>query len=156
MADPITWAAIITAGAAVFSGVTAMQTGDANQEAFNLQAKQEEEAGRQRVRAIESKSRRLSGVQRAQFAAAGVNLSGSVLDVQQDSINESRIDAMTTMQNSFNQSASLRFQGNVAKSEGINSAISSGFDAAGAVVGGVGQYNQYKATTGQAPTWRVS
>jgi hypothetical protein len=143
MADPITAtliaSAVLGGAGSLFSGFTAYQSGKAQKKAANQAAARAEQEGNNKARVIRGQSRRLAGAQRARFAAAGIDLSGSAVDVQYDSAIQYETDALNQIYLGNQQVADLRTQGNFAYKDGLNKFISSGFSAGGSILGGMGQ-----------------
>lgn len=141
MAVALVAGAVVSAAAQVFKGVQGYYEGRSTKEQLDAQAKRTEQESLAAANRIRSRSRRLAASQRARAAAAGVDLSGSVTDIQQDSAQQFEVDAMTELYKGSIQAASLRTQGNAAKKSGTLGLITSGASAVGTVLGGVGSYN---------------
>lgn len=150
MADPVTATliagAVIGAGGAVYSGVTAYQSGKAQNKEAKAAALRAEAEGQNKARLIRGQSRRMAASQRARFASAGVDISGSAVDLQLDSAFQYEADALASIFQGNQQGADLRTQGSFAYTAGRNALISSGFNATGSILGGAGQSMAYSKT----------
>ncbi len=111
MADPATIALVVGATASVAGGISAMQQGKAQAKALGQQAERQKEAGELEAARKRREARFLQGAQAARFAKAGVDITGTPLQVMEETAKQQELDAML-----------LRFGGDIAatrtKSEG--------------------------------------
>jgi hypothetical protein len=148
----------ILVAAAVGTAVTAYgqyQAGQAQERALNYQAavqernaqiaKQNAEYDAQRQ---ESRLRRAIGSQRAAVLASGIQMEGTALELQQDTVQQAEMDRLailyggeTNYQNARSEAELSRMQGKAAGQAGTTAAF-------GTVLGGFGQgYMMYKKIT---------
>jgi len=146
------------AAIAVGTAVTAYgqyQAGQAQERALNYQAavqernaqiaKQNAEYDAQRQ---ESRLRRAIGSQRAAVLASGIQMEGTALELQQDTVQQAEMDRLailyggeTNYQNARSEAELSRMQGKAAGQAGTTAAF-------GTVLGGFGQgYMMYKKIT---------
>lgn len=148
MADPATLAIIsgvVSSGGKLFTGVQGYYEGTSTAKQLKSEAVRTEKEAQWAANRIRSRARRLAGTQRARFAAAGVGLSGSAVDVQADSAWQSEVDAMTTLYKGNIAAAGLRTNASAAKRSGVSALISGSFSGAGSVIGGMGTANMINA-----------
>lgn len=84
---------LIQAGGAILGAFEGDSAGKANAQAAREQAAREAERTRIELERHRQDVRKLKGTQTVQFAAAGVRLSGSALDVMADSAARAELDA---------------------------------------------------------------
>jgi hypothetical protein len=132
--------AVVAAVGGVFKGIQANQQSKSIQKQMNSEAGATEAQGQVAANRIRARSRRMAGTQRAQFAARGVELTDSAVDVQFDSASQFEVEAMDKIWRANRGAANLRTKGNAARKSGKNQLISSGFSAAGTILGGAGKF----------------
>jgi len=120
---------VIGAAGSIFGGVASYYRAKSQGKALDQAAKRTEEEGKTAADRIRARSRRLAGAQRARFAAAGIDLSGSAVDVQYDSAVQFEVDALTSIYQGFVKAASLRTAANSVRMQGRNVLIGSFFSA---------------------------
>lgn len=145
MASAIIAGAVVGAVGQVFNGIQAYQQGNFTKSQLNSQAANTEKEAAWAANRIRARARRLAATQRTRFAAGGIDLSGSAVDVQMDSAMQAEIDAMTTIYKGNIAGASMRTQGNSAQKSGFASLVTSGISAAGTILGGIGTANMMKS-----------
>jgi hypothetical protein len=145
MAGAMIASAVISAASAVFTGVQGYYQGEATEEAAEASAKKTEQESTAAANRIRARSRRLAATQRAKFAASGVDLADSVIDVQYDSAVQHEVDAMQQVYAGSIAASNLRTQGKSAMKAGQLGLVTAGAGAAGSILGGIGKYNAYKA-----------
>jgi len=133
-----------------FSAMGAIQQGKSAQAAANANAQIAENnaaIARASSEAEESRRRRASekemGTLRTRIGKSGVTATGSILDVVEESVYNSEVDAMNARLEGAQQSTSFLNQANVSRAEGANAKRSGYISAAGTLAGGA--YNYYKS-----------
>lgn len=139
--------AALVAGSAVYGAYAQNEAGKAQQSLANQNAKtldaQAEDAiqrGQQEVHALRRRTRGLVGNQRVQAALQGIDVnSGVAMDLQDDSFAQGAIDEAQIRENALDeawgirrQASNQRLSGNYARRAGRN-------QAAGTVLGGIGE-----------------
>lgn len=131
---------MIMASMAVATAVTAYgqyQAGKAQEAAYNYNAQVQEQNAKvaQQKAAYEAdkqaqRIRRLNATQRAAYAASGINLSGSALDLMEDSTTQGEMDRLAILYggdveaaNARNEATLSRFQGKAAAAAGTSAAF---------------------------------
>lgn len=141
MASAMIVGAAIAAAGTVFKGVQGFISGRNTAKSMEKSAAATIQQGKSAADRIRARARRMAGAQRARFGASGVDQSESVVDVQYDSAVQHEIDALTTEYGANVKAANLIGQSRIMKNNATAGLISSGFQAAGTVLGGIGTYN---------------
>jgi hypothetical protein len=124
MCDPFSLALVgavstaVAAGGSIAAGVQQQQTAKADAKEATQVAAYDEAQSRDRAK-------RLLGAQRAAYAKAGVDMSGTPLDVTADTAAQQEIDALAIRWGGQQRAAGFRAQGQQSLIEGVSSAGSS-------------------------------
>lgn len=113
---------------------------DAQADFKDRQAKMEVEAGEVEGRRIKGQVDRVSGAQRAGFAANGIALTGSAEDVLIDSAEEGALDVATVRWNSRLASDNLKYQAKIDRMNAKTARRSAPLAFAAPVLGGLASY----------------
>ncbi|SAP72475.1 Uncharacterised protein [Klebsiella oxytoca] len=125
MCEPATiaaGAAIAMGGLSAYSqiqqGRAASQVADAQAESYENASRDAINTGNAEAARQRQQTRQLQGQQAAAFGAAGTDMtSGSSLNIFGDTAAGGQLDALTTINNSINQSNSLAFQADVTRTQ---------------------------------------
>ena len=129
---------LIGAGGQLFQGAQQYQNSKQQAKYYKSQAKRVEKEGKAEASRIRGRARRTLATQRARMAAAGIDISGSAIDIQYDSAIQSEVDAMTSIYKSNIQAADLRTQAEFTRAAGRAALFSSALGAGGSVASGFG------------------
>jgi hypothetical protein len=161
MADPVTIAivasAAVSAVGAIQQGAAAAAQGRSQQQAqqYNAVVKQQNaELARQQAGAREEQQRRgarqILGQQRAALAQAGIGMTGSALDIEEQSAVRAEMDALTIAYEGELQAKGLLasaqqdlFQGEAALAAGRNAQTASYISAGASLLSGAASYGYY-------------
>lgn len=140
--------AAVGTGVAIYSAVkqgeAAKAAGEENAKAAEDNAKQAKKQYLQEESAFRLQSRKQLGDMRASYAASGVELEGSPMDVLQESAERMEVDALKIReQGNYAETAYLR-DAEISRSRGDRGQESGYLSAAGALAGGAGKYLSYK------------
>lgn len=109
-------------GGAILSGVGAYQQQRAMKDQANAQAELEEEQarqaygiGRQQQERTFNEAKYVGGQQRAAAAESGIDLSGSIADIQQDSATNADLDIQAIRHNTENEVFNRKFSAKMLK-----------------------------------------
>jgi hypothetical protein len=137
---------MVMATMAVATAVTAYgqyQAGKAQEAAYEYNAKVQEQNAKvaQDKAAYEAdkqaqRVRRLNATQRAAYAASGINLSGSALDLMEDSTTQGEMDRLAILYGGNVEAANARNEATLARFQGKSAAAAGQSAAFGTLLGG--------------------
>jgi len=122
------WFALIPMAIGMVGSMKGGQNADA---AAQYNAEVSRQTSEEQARRDEIQARMVIGSDRANYAASGVQMEGSPLDVLQQSAKTAELDRLTTLYAGATQTVAYKAAGDAAKT-------SSQFSAAGQLVGGLG------------------
>lgn len=111
-------AAAVAAAGAVMGGIQASNAAKANAQAAEFEADAAEDAARQREDAHRRMFARFQATQRTGYAASGVTMEGSPLDVMTDSAIEAELDALNIRHQGDAEATALKWQSRLYRSQG--------------------------------------
>jgi len=147
-----------TMGAAgsLFGGVSSMQAGFANSDLLNRQAALRQEKARVDIEAADIRFRRASGERNAGIGTTGIS-ADSFSDVIDDDLKTSSLEKRLIQYGADVDSANLRMQAKMAKSQGIQRFVGSIFSAGGQMAGAYGKaYSLEKGGVSVGGSWATS
>jgi hypothetical protein len=136
-------AGIVSAVGTGISAVQQYQAGRAQAAALDRQALMEGQRGAyeaQRQRGIND--RRIASMQ-GQYLSSGIALTGSPMDVLDDSATEASLDEQAIRYGAKVRSDNLRFEGSMARMNANQALVGGAFGAAGDVFGGIMSQRSY-------------
>ncbi len=141
MCDPITatiGAGVIGGAGAIFGGISAKQTGDANAALLQQQAALRTEKAKVDIEAADLRQRRAAGERDAKIGTTGID-ARSFSDVLADDLATGALEKALIKYGGQVDANNLNYQAQLQKSKGNDALIGSFFSAAGSVLGGYGQ-----------------
>ena len=161
MAVATSTAMLASTAASAFSNIWAGQQGKAAAEFNAKQAELDADLAKQQAAFEERNFRagvdRLLGQQRAGYAKAGVQMTGSALDVAQDTTMQSEMDALLIRYNGIIKSNGYRTQAALQRLQGASAQTQGFMSATGSILTGYAQWSsmqdQLKANPVYQPTY---
>lgn len=139
MCDPIT-AGVISAGGAIYGGLSANRTARENAALLERQAVLRHEKAKVDIEAADIRARRALGSRDAAIGASGAT-AASFSDVIADDLATSALEKRLIKYGAAVDSANYRFQAQQQRQAGTDALIGAAFSAAGSVAGGYGRSN---------------
>ena len=138
-------AAVATAAGSLISAKGQLDAGDAARRAGNAEgdlleknANRVEEMGKYTAFRHNMKVKKVLGAGRAAYAASGVTMSGSAMDVMRESAVEGERDRLTILYNATVKADTMRDQADIARYRGEAAQAAAQYKAAGTVLSGAG------------------
>ena len=147
MAGPLLIAAAVaTAAGSLISAKGQLDAGDAARRAGNAEgdlleknANRVEEMGKYTAFRHNMKVKKVLGAGRAAYAASGVTMSGSAMDVMRESAVEGERDRLTILYTSRVKADTMRDQAEIARYRGEAAQAAAQYGAASSIFGGIGK-----------------
>ena len=146
MAGPLLIGAAIAMGAGALlsakgqldAGAAARRAGNAEGDLLEKNADRVEEMGEYTAFRHNMKVKKVLGAGRAAYAASGVTMSGSAMDVMRESAVEGERDRLTILYNARVKADTMRDQASIARYRGEAAQAAAQYKAAGTVLSGAG------------------
>ena len=139
-------AAVATAAGSLISAKGQLDAGDAARRAGNAEgdlleknANRVEEMGKYTAFRHNMKVKKVLGAGRAAYAASGVTMSGSAMDVMRESAVEGERDRLTILYNATVKADTMRDQADIARYRGEAAQAAAQYGAASSIFGGIGK-----------------
>ena len=147
MAGPLLIGAAIAMGAGALlsakgqldAGNAARKAGNAEGDLLEKNADRVEEMGEYTAFRHNMKVKKVLGAGRAAYAASGVTMSGSAMNVMRESAVEGERDRLTILYNAKVKADTMRDQADIARYRGKAAQAAAQYKAAGTVLSGAGQ-----------------
>lgn len=140
--------AVVGLAGSVASGIGAAGQAKAAQASHEAQAKLQErqaainvETGEYEAARVQDTVRRVTGAQRAGFAAGGIALQGSAADVIADTAQEGALDVAAIKWNSELKADNLKYESRISKMNADSAGRSVGLAFLAPVLGGVAKFS---------------
>jgi len=162
MADPFTWAAIITtvvsasatAASAIQQGEAAEDAADYNAAVANNDAAAMAEQSQYEASRIRDRNPRILASQRAGQAKSGLAMSGSFQDVQMDSAIQGEMDALAAIYTGQINSGSAQARAELSRLEGRNAKRSGYMNAGASLLSGAAGATGIAYQAKKSPTFK--
>ena len=131
--------ALLSAKGQLDAGDAAREAGDAEGDLLEKNANRVEEMGEYTAFRHNMKVKKVLGAGRAAYAASGVTMSGSAMNVMRESAVEGERDRLAILYNAEVKADTMRDQASIARYSGRAAQRAAQYSAAGSLLGGAGR-----------------